>query len=512
MQIDGNPPALHFGQFTLDLSRKRLTRDGADVPLRAKSFLVLAALADRAGHIVPRDDLLSRVWPDVTVTDESLTQCVRDIRRALGDAGRHLRTVPRRGYLFEPGGIGPHATSMTDAPAGTARPRVAILPFGRARRAQQQAALDAITHDVIGQLSRLHGFHVIARASSFALRGRWVDPGRCRRLLGADYAVTGRAHLGDGELALDITILDCRGGNVVAAERVTAETGQPFVTIRTLATRIAAMVESDLTAAETALALRDGEWAVNAWLAYHRGLNHVFRFKPDEVARALPWFELSARLDGGFARARAAESFCHYYRAFTGGDPLHDPAAGEALRSAENAMAIDERDPAARWAYGRALWLHRDPAGARDHLLRAVALCPSFAHAHYMLEFLEANWGDPRRALDRGATAEMLSPLDPFLASIQVTRAIALARLGEWDEAADCALRAAAQPNVYPNLLCPAVLILAEAGRQEDAARLAAAVRRQDPGYSSALFFATLYTLPTDFSARLRRTADRIGL
>lgn len=93
-----------------------------------------------------------------------------------------------------------------------------------------------------------------------------------------------------------------------------------------------------------------------------------------------------------------------------------------------------------------------------------------------MLEFLEANWGDPQRALESGAVAEMLSPLDPFLTSILVTRAIALARLDDWPKATDCAPRAAAQPNVYPNLLCPAVLILAEAGRQDDAARVAAVV------------------------------------
>ena len=87
---------------------------------------------------------------------------------------------------------------------------------------------------------------------------------------------------------------------------------------------------------------------MTAWQAYHRRLNHVFRFKPEEVARALPWFELSARLDGSFARARAADSFCHYHRAFSRGDPLHDPAAGEALRSAEAAMAIDGRDRPSR--------------------------------------------------------------------------------------------------------------------------------------------------------------------
>lgn len=190
-------------------------------------------------------------WPDVTVTKEFLTQCVRDIRLALGDAGRHVRTIPRRGYLFAPDQMeAPAPAPVAAALAETLRPRVAILSFRGAGQGQPHAQLDAIVHDVIGQLSRLHSFQVIARASSFALRGKWVDPARCRRLLGVDYVVTGQAPAGDQDLGSDITILDCRRAEIVAVERVTASTDQPFAAIRSLATRIAAMVETVLTAAE----------------------------------------------------------------------------------------------------------------------------------------------------------------------------------------------------------------------------------------------------------------------
>src|SRR5262245_20802111 len=92
---------LDIAGMTLDLRREEL-RDaaGARIDLRHRSFAVLRYLAANAGRVVTKDELLAAIWPGLTVTEDSLTQCVSEIRRALGDAGRDLiRTVPRRGYM-----------------------------------------------------------------------------------------------------------------------------------------------------------------------------------------------------------------------------------------------------------------------------------------------------------------------------------------------------------------------------------------------------------------------------
>ena len=98
------PPcvAYRFDRFTLDLARGTLlASDGAELPLRPKSFALLQFLVENAGRLMDRDAIMRTVWPDVFVTDNSITQCVGDIRRALGDgAQRLLRTMQRRGYLF----------------------------------------------------------------------------------------------------------------------------------------------------------------------------------------------------------------------------------------------------------------------------------------------------------------------------------------------------------------------------------------------------------------------------
>jgi Tol biopolymer transport system component/DNA-binding winged helix-turn-helix (wHTH) protein len=91
-----------FAGFTLDADRSCLTRDGQDIKLRPKSFDSLKYLIENRGRVVSKDELVHAVWPDSFVTDDSLVQCVRDIRRALDHNAQHcIKTVPRRGYIFE---------------------------------------------------------------------------------------------------------------------------------------------------------------------------------------------------------------------------------------------------------------------------------------------------------------------------------------------------------------------------------------------------------------------------
>jgi DNA-binding winged helix-turn-helix (wHTH) protein len=91
-----------FEDFTLDLDRGCLLRAGQEVKLRPKSFEVLKYLVEHPGRLVSKNDLMHAVWADAFVTDDSLVQCLIEVRRALGDESRrYVKTVPRRGYIFE---------------------------------------------------------------------------------------------------------------------------------------------------------------------------------------------------------------------------------------------------------------------------------------------------------------------------------------------------------------------------------------------------------------------------
>src|SRR5260370_1097301 len=87
-----------FGPFELQPDKRPLLRDGAAVPLRPRAFDLLAPLVDRAGHLVTKDDLLTRVWPKMVVEEAALHVQVSALRKVLGaDA---ITTVSGRGYQF----------------------------------------------------------------------------------------------------------------------------------------------------------------------------------------------------------------------------------------------------------------------------------------------------------------------------------------------------------------------------------------------------------------------------
>jgi DNA-binding winged helix-turn-helix (wHTH) protein len=93
---------VQFDRFALDLTRGCLRNGEQGIDLRPKTFQVLTYLALNAGRLVPKKELLDAVWAGVVVSDESLVQCVRELRQKMGDdAHRLIKTVPRRGYVLE---------------------------------------------------------------------------------------------------------------------------------------------------------------------------------------------------------------------------------------------------------------------------------------------------------------------------------------------------------------------------------------------------------------------------
>jgi DNA-binding winged helix-turn-helix (wHTH) protein len=92
-----------FLDFELDVRNACLRRAGTPVPLRPKSFDVLLHLVRNPGRLVTKDELIEAVWAPVVVTENSLVQCIREAREAIGDADQaRIETVAKRGYIFTP--------------------------------------------------------------------------------------------------------------------------------------------------------------------------------------------------------------------------------------------------------------------------------------------------------------------------------------------------------------------------------------------------------------------------
>ncbi len=91
-----------FDGFTLDLTRGCLLRGTQEIKLRPKPFDALKHLVENPGRLISKSELIEVIWPDTAVTDDSLVQCLIEVRRALSDdAQQIIKTVPRRGYIFD---------------------------------------------------------------------------------------------------------------------------------------------------------------------------------------------------------------------------------------------------------------------------------------------------------------------------------------------------------------------------------------------------------------------------
>ncbi|HLE63745.1 MAG TPA: transcriptional regulator [Pyrinomonadaceae bacterium] len=91
-----------FDEFVLDLTRGCLLHGHEEIKLRPKSFEVLRYLVENNGRLISKDELIHAVWVGMAVTDDSLVQCLKDIRHALGDQAQQIiKTVHGRGYIFD---------------------------------------------------------------------------------------------------------------------------------------------------------------------------------------------------------------------------------------------------------------------------------------------------------------------------------------------------------------------------------------------------------------------------
>src|SRR5690242_12023702 len=107
-----------FGEFTLDADRKAVLNAGRAVKLRPKVYDALLYLLENRGRLVGKEELIHALWPDAFVTEDSLVQCLVELRRALDDRTQEiLKTVPRRGYIF--------AANVTSEPPPSEIPPVA---------------------------------------------------------------------------------------------------------------------------------------------------------------------------------------------------------------------------------------------------------------------------------------------------------------------------------------------------------------------------------------------------
>ncbi|MBS0451499.1 MAG: transcriptional regulator [Proteobacteria bacterium] len=514
---------------------------------RAAHLALLEALADRLPPESEEAQAVLAAWLQISPFDRHAHTRMLDAlagRGAFRDGEEHLAATVRS---FESEGLDPgslvdgwrRARELAAAPApvhaepaqqqpltdvsapqpqeaaapsaARARASIAVMPFDApSDDAQGQGGLaDALVHDVIVGLAKLRALFVIAQGTVFALGRRGLGPEEAGRLLHVDYVANGRLRRAPGRLAVWVELVEVRSARVVWSEEFDEPIGDAFAVLDAIGQRIVAAIDDEVELAERQRALLKPPDSLDAWESYHRGLWHMYRFRRDDNERARGFFEKALLLDPTFARAHAALSFTHFQDAFQQWTE-RAPAVRLALDSAGRSISTDDRDPAAHWAMGRALWLHGEAEPSLEELESAVRLSPNFALGHYSLAFVHSQSGDPGKAVRAADQSRHLSPYDPMMFAMLGARAMALVRLGRYEEAAEWSLKAAARPNAHVHILGIAAHCLALAGRLAEARGFVQAIRRQQPGYGRSAFFAA-FRFDDEAAAAFGRAARTLG-
>ncbi|MGJ5181677.1 winged helix-turn-helix domain-containing protein [Bradyrhizobium oligotrophicum] len=395
---DVGPSDLHgleqiqIAALTLDLRRHEL-RDahGGRIDLRHQSFNVLRHLATNPGQVVSKDELLAANWPGLTVTEDSLTQCISEIRRALGSPGRELlRTVPRRGYMMSL----PEHTSLQVPPDRSLGPTVAVWPFETDHDGDGLDALaDGLTRQIISALGRFGELRVLTRSLTKSHKDRFESANDFGRSLGVDYLVEGNLRP-DGEFArIEILLSDARTGTQVWSKTFRASvTASNLLAMQDeIAGQASAMIGSYWGAIGAAEYRRIQNKPGPELTPYECIVQGVIGIPTDAtvlepVAKARECLERLTRAQPRNAAAWAALVLV-FNSQRTWGFPSPTGEVGsvedrldladKAVEAANRAVEIAPNDAFVRGLVARAAWMARQPDLLRIETMRAIELNPN---------------------------------------------------------------------------------------------------------------------------------------
>lgn len=501
-----------IGEFTLDVSRGCLRRDGIDVPLRPKSFALLEYLITHAGRLVTKDELLSNIWPNVIVTEDSLTRCISEARAALGDTGQTaIKTVSKRGYLFaepvtriddnavvqpaaEPTpvagnvfqrpprtillmalGVVLFAASVWYAairePPVTEHPRLSliVLPFANLNADPAQDYLgDIVTSELTTALSRLRGATVIAAGSALTLKGKPVDIKQLGADLDVRYALEGSVLRSEGSVRINARLIDTQTVKTLWSDRFDVNRGDLLRTQDEIVTRLASMLHGELIQADT------GRWTTaHASNLDADDLAMQCEAAPYRLDRAgLPGYELCEQalaIDPDNVRALVQLAMFYGMRVSRVQSPDSAADLERANGLVSRALEIDPGYYAAHCAKATVLeGQHRVTNGVAE-AERCLALNPTYAGAYRNLALLHFFLAHPEQILEYADRGIHLSPRDPQTSTFLLMKGWAYMMLEQDEEGLVWFRRAAAASPQLPTILAGLTSELALTGRDAEA-------------------------------------------
>ncbi len=468
------PEAFSMGECRIYPAGNELRRGNTRVQLEPKVMALLCHLAENAGDTLSREQLFEALWPGVIVSDDTLTQAIIKLRKALGDSARsprYIQTVPKRGYRLVasvdsvsdevgiaplkgrrwayyfavglvlviaaaitayilPGDVTETSADVVTAPdkSPDGLPTLTVQPFMLIGEDTAHAYLaQGLTFDLITDLSKLSGLWVIGSRSVMGQRNEESETFPAR------YQVSGEVQRSNGQLRVNVHLLDKGTGRQIWSERYNRPFENLFQIQEEISRHIASTLALKVSEAEQLRLAHRYTKNVQAYDYFLRAQALLLTRMQGENEKARRLYRQAIALDPSFARAYAglALSFAAGYRNQWAADG--DEALEQARRMARTALQINPEIPEIYWVLAYVNTQRREHERALGLLRKAVSLDQSFADAYALMGGISTYVGRSEETPGLLRTAIRLNPDAGYLYYLLLGRAYFY--LQDWEQA-----------------------------------------------------------------------------
>ena len=442
MFMDKPPKRLfEFGPFCLDTVERLLLRDGEPVSLTQKAFETLCVLVENSGHVLEKDDLIKRIWPDSFVEEATLAQNIFTLRRILGetaDKNHYIETVPRRGYRFvarvsEWFSPASESAAARQTAAEHQVRSIAVLPFLSLEPAGDDGHFGMGMADaLITKLSNIRKIIVRPTSAVLKYRGQDQEPISAGRELRVKYVLDGKIQRSGDRIRVTTQLLDLDTGSPMWADKFDANFIDIFTLQDTISERLVEALMLQISSDERKLLTKHHTTNSEAYQLYLKGRYQWNRWTENGFGKSIQCFQQVIEIDPYYALAYAGLSDVYNALAFYGYVSPGE-AMPQAKEAAELALELDEMLAEAHLSLASAQFYYEwDWKAAEQSYRRAIGLNPGYATAHQGYGLFLVAMG---RFEEATLSLRQAHELDPVSLLINTTMGFPYYFSGEYDKA-----------------------------------------------------------------------------